>query len=170
MPPVGRRQTRYAAFGPHVRERDAVSREFGERLRAQRRVARISQEQLAVRCFIRSAQISKIERGERAPNLSDLLVLAHRLGVSVGELTDGLPAPVRRVGTAQVLDQVIRQPEITAKELATSLKLPYSYALEIAVYLQATGAIISHRMGWHPMVGTGGAPLRSDDSCRDGPG
>jgi transcriptional regulator with XRE-family HTH domain len=150
MTPEGRRQTRYAAFGPDVRERDAVLHAFGEKLRAHRGAARLTQEDLAVRCFMRCAQISRIECGDRAPNLSDLLVLARRLGVSVGELTDGLQAPVRGVGTAQVLDLISRQPGITADALAASLGLPSSYAFEIALYLQSTGAIVSQRTGWHP--------------------
>jgi len=154
MTSEGRRQTRHAAFGPDVRERDAVLRASGEKLRAHRIGARLTQEDLAARCFMRRAQISKIECGGGAPSLSDLLVLAHRLGVSAGELIAGLEAPVRRVGTAQVLDQIIRQPGITAEDLATSLGLPYSYAFEIAIYLQATGAIISHRRGWHPTTTT----------------
>jgi transcriptional regulator with XRE-family HTH domain len=150
MTPEGPRQTRYAAFGPDVRERNAVIRAFGEKLRARRHAARLTQEDLAVRCFMRRAQISKIERGDRAPNLTDLLVLAHRLDVSTAQLTDGLQAPVRQVGTAQVLDLITRQPGITADALATSLGLPFSYAFEIALYLQSTGAIASERAAWHP--------------------
>jgi transcriptional regulator with XRE-family HTH domain len=148
----GRRQTRYAACGLDVREGDVVLRAFGERLRAQRGAERLTQEDLAVRCFMRRAQISRIECGDRAPNLSDLLVIAHRLGVSAGELTDGLQAPVRRVGTAQVLDLITRRPGISADALATSLGLPSSYAFEIALYLQSTGAIVSRRTGWQPVV------------------
>jgi transcriptional regulator with XRE-family HTH domain len=151
MTPDGRRQTRHAAFGPDVRERDAVLHAFGENLRAHRVAARLTQEDLGVRCFMRLAQISKIERGNKAPNLSDLLVLAHRLGVSAGEFTDGLQAPVRRVGTAEVLDLITRQPGITADALAASLALPSSY---IALYLQSTGAIVSRRTGWHPVAET----------------
>jgi DNA-binding XRE family transcriptional regulator len=70
----GRRQTRYAACGLDVRERDVVLHAFGERLRAQRGAERLTQEDLAVRCFMRRAQISRIECGDRAPNLSDLLI------------------------------------------------------------------------------------------------
>jgi transcriptional regulator with XRE-family HTH domain len=128
---------------------------FGENLRARRHAARLTQEELAVRCFMRHGQISKIERGGRAPNLTDLLVLAHRLDISTGQLTDGLQAPVRQVGTAQVLDLIATQPGIKADALATSLGLPFSYAFEIALYLQSTGAIVSRRTGWHPIVEMG---------------
>ena len=76
------RQTRYAAFGPDLRERDDVLLAFGGRLRALRVAAGLSQEELAVRCFMRRAQISAVERAVRAPDLPDLLVLAERLGVS----------------------------------------------------------------------------------------
>jgi transcriptional regulator with XRE-family HTH domain len=154
MIPEGRRQTRYAAFGPDVRERDSVLHVFGEKVRALRDAAGLSQEEMAVRCFMRRAQVSEIERGLRRPDLPDLLVLADRLGVAAEALIDGLQAPVRRVGTAQVLDLITRQPGITADTLATSLGLPSSYAFEIALDLQSTGAIASRRTGWHPVVET----------------
>jgi transcriptional regulator with XRE-family HTH domain len=135
-----------------LRERDDVLLAFGGRLRALRVAAGLSQEELAVRCFMRRAQISAVERAVRAPDLPDLLVLAERLGVSAGELTNGLTAPVRRAGTAQALELITRRPGISADALAQSLALPSSYAFEIALYLQSTGAIVSQRTGWQPAI------------------
>jgi transcriptional regulator with XRE-family HTH domain len=140
---------RYQWFGPDLREREDVLRAFGKKLRAYRLAAGFTQEHLAVRCFVRKGRIGVLESGLGAPDLPTLLVLAERLSVSVGELTDGLQAPVRCDGTRRVRDLVTRQPGIAADELAASLKLPYSYAFETALYLQSTGEIVSTPTGWH---------------------
>ena len=145
---------KYAWFGRDLREREDVLRAFGKKLRAARIAAGLTQEKLAVRCFLGRGRIWNLESGKLAPDLPTLLVLADRLGVSVAELTDGLQAPVRRTGTAQVGDLIIRKPGINAEDLATSLGLPYLYAFEIALYLQSTGEIVSTRAGWHPATGT----------------
>jgi transcriptional regulator with XRE-family HTH domain len=142
------RQTRWAAFGPDTRERDDVLLAFGGNLRASRLAAGLSQEGLAVRCFMRHDQVSAFERGVRAPDLPALLVLGGGLGVSAGELIDGLVAPVRRVGTAQVLELITRQPPISTDAIAASLGLPFAYTAEIALYLRSTGAIAPQRTGW----------------------
>jgi transcriptional regulator with XRE-family HTH domain len=123
---------------------------FGANLRALRGAAGLSQERLAVRCFMRRDQIWASESGKRALDLPDLLVLAQRLGVSVGVLTEGLEAPVRRVGTAQVLGLIARQPEIKDADIAVSLGLPRWYVSEISLYLQSLGAIRPARKGWQP--------------------
>jgi transcriptional regulator with XRE-family HTH domain len=152
--PRATRQTRWAAFGPDTRERDDVLLAFGGNLRASRIAAGLSQGALAVRCFMRHDQISAFERGARAPDLPALLVLGGGLGVSAGELIDGLVAPVRRVGTAQVLDLITRQPLISTDAIAVSLGLPFAYAAEIALYLRSTGAIAPQRTGWQPTAQT----------------
>lgn len=144
------REKRYAVFGPDVPERNRVLLGLGERLRGLRAAACLSQETLAVRCFMRRSQVSALECGTGTLDLPGLLVVAERLGVSAGMLIEGLQAPVRRVGTAQVLDLVTRQPGATPEVLAASLGLPYSYAYEIALYLQSVGAIASERTGWQP--------------------
>lgn len=56
-----------------------------------------SQAGLAARCFLRHDRVSAFERGCATPTLQELLLLAHALGVSVGELTDGLATPTRTV-------------------------------------------------------------------------
>jgi transcriptional regulator with XRE-family HTH domain len=151
-PQVLRRQTRYAAFGPDVRERDHVLLAFSEKLQAQRNATGLTQEAFAVRCFMRRTELSEIERGRRAPDILDLLMLESRLGVQGGKLIDGLEAPVRRVSSAQMCDLITRRPGITTEELATSLGLPSSYVFEIALYLQSAGVIVSRRTGWHAVV------------------
>lgn len=148
MRPRVPRQRRVSAFGPDQPEKDRVLFAFGRNLRALRAASGLSQERLAVRCFMRREHVSVLERGVRAPDLIALLVLAHRLDVSAGKLIEGLDAPVRRVGTAQVLDLINREPGISTEALAGSLGLPYWYASEIALYLQSTSAIAPARKGW----------------------
>jgi transcriptional regulator with XRE-family HTH domain len=144
-------QARWAAFGPDKRERDDVLLAFGRNMRTLRAAAGLSQQELAVRCFMRRNQISALERGASAPDLPALLVLGERLGVSAGELIEGLQAPVRRVGTAQVLELITKSPGITTESIAASLGLPYHYAAEIALYLQSARLIApAEQRGWRP--------------------
>jgi len=89
---------------------------------------------------------------KRAPNPSDLLVLAHRL-LSRSEIS---PTGCRRTfegaGTTQVLNLIPKQLGIAANALAASWGLPSSYAFEIALDLQSAGAIGVKRAGWHRVV------------------
>jgi transcriptional regulator with XRE-family HTH domain len=144
-------QARWVAFGPDKRERDDVLLAFGGNLRTLRAAVGLSQQELAVRCFMRSSHISALERGASAPDLPALLVLGERLGVSAVELIEGLQAPLRRVGTGQVLELITTSPGITTDGIATSLGLPYPYGAEIALYLQSARLIApAEQRGWRP--------------------
>ena len=61
-------------------------RELGERLTSTRRVAGLSQHQLADRVGIERRTIQRYESGERDPRYTDLLLLAHALGVPLADL------------------------------------------------------------------------------------
>ncbi|MCW3018878.1 MAG: hypothetical protein JWN10_1186 [Solirubrobacterales bacterium] len=149
-PPRVRRQSRRITFGPDKRERDDVLLAFGKKLRPLRVAGGLSQRDLAVRCFMRLDQVSAYERGARVPDLIALLVLGETLGASTRELTEGLAAPLRRAGTAQLLELVTRQPGLSTDAAAASLGLPFWYASTLALYLQSTGAIVLERTGWQP--------------------
>jgi transcriptional regulator with XRE-family HTH domain len=142
------REPRWVAAGPDKPEREELLRALGARLRASRQAAGLSQDVLAVRCFMRPYEISEYERGARAPGVPALLVLADRLRVPAADTVTGLPAPVRREGTALVLDLIARQPGVSTKEIAVSLGLPFFYALEITLYLNSTRAIAPLQSGW----------------------
>jgi hypothetical protein len=101
-----------------------------------------SKRAIPVCCFMRRDHVSALERGARAPDLINLLVLAHRLDVAVVELIDGLPVPVRRVGSAQVLALII-----STDAIAASLGMPFWYVSEIVLYLQSVGALAPARTG-----------------------
>jgi transcriptional regulator with XRE-family HTH domain len=135
-------------LGPDEHEAEAVMLGFGEKLRSRRTSARISQETLAMRSYMGRARLRDMETGKRAPGLLELLVLADRLDVSAAVLTDGLEAPVRRTGTAEVFDLVTRQPGIEPEVIASSLRLPVWYADEIVYYLRSVGAIVRASGGW----------------------
>ncbi|MCB9796687.1 MAG: helix-turn-helix transcriptional regulator [Alphaproteobacteria bacterium] len=64
----------------NVRER------LGERLRWLRGERGLSQGELAQRCGVQVAEVSKWERGRRGPSLEGLVKLADGLGVSLPEL------------------------------------------------------------------------------------
>jgi transcriptional regulator with XRE-family HTH domain len=55
-----------------------------------------SQEDLADDARLHRTQIGMIERGQRDPRLSTLVILADALGVSLDDLAEGLPVPKER--------------------------------------------------------------------------
>ena len=76
----------------------SVADQFGANLRYCRRLAKLSQEELAVRASIHRTAVGMIERGERLPRIDTLVKLTGALGVSADELLDGLgwePGDVR---------------------------------------------------------------------------
>jgi transcriptional regulator with XRE-family HTH domain len=64
--------------------------EFGRRVRAGRKVLRLSQEQLGERSGLHRTYIGHIERGEVNPTLHNVLLLAEALGVDASQLVRGL--------------------------------------------------------------------------------
>lgn len=68
----------------------AVGRRFGENLRGARRLALLSQEELARRAGLHRTEIGLLEHGDRLPRLDTILKLAGGLGVQPGELLHGI--------------------------------------------------------------------------------
>jgi len=64
----------------------------GRRLRALRVAAGVSREQLAVLVDRSYGVEVRWERGFAVPNANDIGLIAHALGVDVGELYDDVPA------------------------------------------------------------------------------
>jgi transcriptional regulator with XRE-family HTH domain len=156
---VLRSQIRLVAYGPDRREAEDVMVAFGGNLRARRIGVGISQEALAVRCFMRRRQMWELESGRAMPDVLGLLTLAAGLGVPAGQLVEGLEAPVRRVGAAKVLDAITRHPGIKQDELTVLLRLPDWYVTELTLYLKAVGAIALGLGGWQAIAkpdGSGG--------------
>jgi transcriptional regulator with XRE-family HTH domain len=60
----------------------------GQRLRAIRRIRRLSQDRLAARAGLSGKFIGEVERGEKSISVDSLYRLAAALGVSIGYLTD----------------------------------------------------------------------------------
>jgi len=70
-----------------------VAKDFGARLRTLRDAAEISQERLAHDAGLSWSTVSQVERGDRSVRLPTLLRLAAALGVTPGELLDGIRPP-----------------------------------------------------------------------------
>ena len=67
-------------------DRDALCLRFGENLRRARRLAWLSQDELGQRASLNRTEISKLERGHRAPLLETIVKLAGGLEVDPGAL------------------------------------------------------------------------------------
>lgn len=63
---------------------------FGNKIRELRRMKKYSQEDLAEKAGLHRTYIGGIERGERNVALLNILRLADALGVTAGELLEGL--------------------------------------------------------------------------------
>lgn len=55
-----------------------------------------TQEEIAAKANLHPTSISYLERGEREPSMSTLLILAAAYGVSVDQILEGLPTPAER--------------------------------------------------------------------------
>jgi transcriptional regulator with XRE-family HTH domain len=75
-------------------ERDRLLRQFGAGLRELR--GDLTQEDVAFKANLHPTYIGNLERGEREPKLSALLVLAETFDVSLDRLAQGLPIPRER--------------------------------------------------------------------------
>ena len=67
-----------------------VAETFGDNLIRARKLADVSQDELAVRASVHRTEISQIERGLRVPRIDTLIKLAASLEVSADELLAGL--------------------------------------------------------------------------------
>jgi transcriptional regulator with XRE-family HTH domain len=67
-----------------------VAIQFGRNLAHCRKQARLSQEELAVRASLHRTAVGQLERGERVARVDTVVKLAGSLGISAGELFDGM--------------------------------------------------------------------------------
>ena len=67
-----------------------VAEQFGANLACARRRVGISQEEAAVRASLHRTAVGQLERGERVARVDTLIKLAGSLGISPGELLNGL--------------------------------------------------------------------------------
>ena len=77
-------------------ERALLLSAFGENLRALRKRRSLAQEGLAEVANLHRNEIGVLERGQCAPNLLTLLVLADALEVPLTELAEVVPVPRER--------------------------------------------------------------------------
>ncbi len=69
---------------------EVLFKSFGGRVRSLRQSAGLSQEALAELCELDRTYVGGIERGERNPSLRNIARLATALGVSLGEIMQGV--------------------------------------------------------------------------------
>ena len=84
------------AYDPYKAERARLLKVFGENLRGLREQRGLSQEGLAEVANLHRNEIGVVERGECAPGLLTLLVLADALGVPLKELAEWVAVPRER--------------------------------------------------------------------------
>ncbi len=72
-----------------MQDSDGVAREIGRRLRAHRTARGLTLRALARQAGISEALLSRIERGQVATTVANLVTLAARLGVGLGEIFTG---------------------------------------------------------------------------------
>lgn len=73
-----------------IADRRPLPVHFGNRLRACRKRAEISQETLGEMTALHRTEIGLLERGEREPRLSTIIKLAGALGAPLHELVGGI--------------------------------------------------------------------------------
>jgi transcriptional regulator with XRE-family HTH domain len=137
--PRVRARQRQIALGPDQHEIDDLYRAFARSLNRRRTAAELTQETLAHRCFLRTEQVSRLERGKTAPRFAELLLLARALGTEVGDLLDGLVAPTRDTSRQQMLALIASNADMNTVELAASLSLPRWYVNQNARYVRSIG-------------------------------
>ena len=76
----------------------SVAERFGDNLKRQRRLADLSQDELAYRASLHRTEVSQIERGLRCPKADTVAKLAGALEVDPGRFFEGIlwkPGDVR---------------------------------------------------------------------------
>ncbi len=87
-----------STYEAYEAELAVLLRDFADNVRRlrKRKQPDYSQEELADDARLHRTQVGKIERGQRDPRLSTLLILADALGVSLNDLVEGLSVPKER--------------------------------------------------------------------------
>jgi transcriptional regulator with XRE-family HTH domain len=162
MPKAPRRAARTGkeVRGPDKLEIDAILATFGQSLKSRRKSAGLTQEALAHRTFLRTEQVSLLERGKTEPQLTVLLTLTHALDTTASQILDGLVlAPMRQSSSQQMLALIRATPGIDTEHLADALRLPTWYVNQTARRLQSLAMLHWTGNGW--TIGSDGAALPS---------
>ena len=69
---------------------EEVAVRFGQNLARQRRLARLSQEELARRASLHRTEIGMLEHGQRSPRIDTIVKLAGALSIEAQVLLDGI--------------------------------------------------------------------------------
>ena len=69
-----------------VKQRKAIRKDFGKRIKEKRHALGISQEELSFRSGLHRTYVGSVERGERNISLENIYVMALALGCDVSDL------------------------------------------------------------------------------------
>lgn len=101
----------------------------GERIKAARDRAKLSQRHLADRAGLSQPTLHRIEQGARAPKMPEMIALAQALGVPLSEISEHSP----------VRDRVICMARAENGSEMTSLRRELVHFLELDAYLEEQG-------------------------------
>ncbi len=83
------------------------TRQIGERLRALRLAAGLTQERLAERAELHPTYIGQLERGEKNVTIESLLKITRALGMPPDQFFSHLPGPAAQPGPADTAYQLL---------------------------------------------------------------
>jgi transcriptional regulator with XRE-family HTH domain len=86
---------------------------FGENLARCRKHADMSQEELGIRASLHRTEVSQLERGLRVARIDTLVKLAGALGVTPGELIEGIDWSPGSTTAGQFMPARKPQPELS---------------------------------------------------------
>ncbi|HUO21997.1 MAG TPA: helix-turn-helix transcriptional regulator [Caulobacteraceae bacterium] len=113
----------------------------GQRIRAQRRLLRISQEQMARQLGLTFQQVQKYERGANRVSASKLFDISQILGVPISFFFDGLEGSGAASKSAEHLGAVLFQASEEGVELLSALaRLSPSARRHLLKFCQIIGA------------------------------
>lgn len=103
--------------------------DFSDRIVAAREAAGLTQRQLAARCGIAQATLSRIEQGIRPAKMNEVLALAWALGCPASELT----------GFSNVRSRLECVARATDRSTMETMRRELSHYLELDAYLEDQG-------------------------------
>ena len=95
-----------------------MTKELGQRIRAERTARKMTQEELADRSELSKGFISQLERGEKSLTIASLEKIVEGLGISFSDLFENLQPPTKPASYAMKCYNIVSSyPEKTQKQL-----------------------------------------------------
>lgn len=95
-----------------------MTKELGQRIRAERTARKMTQEELAERADLHPTYIGQVERGEKSLTIASLEKIVVGLGISFSDLFENLQPPTKPASYAMKCYNIVSNyPEKTQKQL-----------------------------------------------------